>query len=65
MNSDDRTDGVDRMAEGASETPTADLGSGNPNRERPDVGPAQVSDDAIRENAARLVDEEDGAYAEE
>ncbi|HEX5859601.1 MAG TPA: hypothetical protein VFY91_15970 [Microbacterium sp.] len=44
---------------------SADQGSGNPNRERPDVAPAQVSDDAIRENAARLEGEDEGAYAEE
>ncbi|MGC5172247.1 hypothetical protein ACPW96_16570 [Micromonospora sp. DT81.3] len=49
----------------AAESPTADLGTGNPDRERPDVAPAQLSDDAIRENAARLEAEEDGAYAEE
>jgi hypothetical protein len=42
-----------------------DSGTGDPNRERPDTAPAQLSEDAVKANAARLEDEDEGAYAEE
>jgi hypothetical protein len=61
MNREDPTTGQDTAAADAG----ADQGTGNPNRERPDVAPAQVSDDAIRENTERLQEDDEGAYAEE
>ena len=65
MNREDPTQEHEQEMGAAAAEASADQGTGNPNRERPDVAPAQVSDEAIRENTARLEEDDEGAYAEE